>query len=63
MTLQEAINKITATPKWYAGKMKQSTASSTIRNIKAGTAKPETVKSFMGLFGYEVERELLWKRK
>jgi hypothetical protein len=63
MTLQEALKEITSKPKWYAGKMKQSSASSVLRNIAAGTAKPKTVKEFMTLFGYEVEKELLWKRK
>lgn len=63
MTLQEAIKQITSKPKWYAGKMNQSTASSTIRNIVAGTAKPKTVEQFMALFGFEVEKEMVWRRK
>lgn len=63
MTLQEAIKQITSKPKWYAGKLHQSTASNTLRNITAGTAKPKTVAQFMSLFGFEVEKELLWKRK
>lgn len=63
MTLQEAINEITRIPKWYAGKIKQSTASMTVKAIVAGNAKPKTVKAFMSKFGYEVEREMLWKKK
>lgn len=63
MTLQEAVKEITSKPKWYMGKMPQSTASCTVRNIVAGTAKPKTVEKFMALFGYEPERELLWKKK
>lgn len=63
MTLQEAIKEITSKPKWYVNKLNQSTASSTVRNIVAGTAKPKTVEQFMGLFGFEVEREMLWKKK
>ena len=63
MTLQEAIADITKTPKWHIGKMKQSTASMTVKAIKAGAAKPQTVKNFMAKFGYEVEREMLWKKK
>ncbi|MFA6087478.1 hypothetical protein [Mucilaginibacter sp.] len=63
MTLQEAIADITKTPKWHIGKMKQSTASMTVKAIRAGDAKPKTIKNFMSLFGYEVEREMLWKKK
>jgi hypothetical protein len=63
MTLQEAIKEITSKPKWYAGKLNQSTASSTVRNIIAGTAKPKTVREFMALFGFEVEKELIWRKK
>lgn len=42
--------------------MKQSTAWSTVDNIKNGSAKPKTVFAFMSKFGYEPEKELLWKR-
>lgn len=63
ITLQEAVNEITSTPKWYMGQMKQSTASMTVKAILKGNAKPKTVKSFMTKFGYEVEREMLWKKK
>lgn len=63
VTLQEAIKEIISTPKWYAGKMKQSTASMTIKAILNGSAKPKTVKSFMDLFGFEVEKELMWRKK
>lgn len=63
MTLQEAVKEITCKPKWYAGKLKQSTASGIVRNIAAGTAKPKTVERFMTLFGFEVEKELMWRKK
>jgi len=63
VTLQEAIIEITSTPKWYVNKLKQSTASMTVKAILAGNAKPKTVKAFMSKFGYEVEKELLWKKK
>jgi hypothetical protein len=62
ITLQEAINEITSVPKWYAGKLKQSTASMTVKAILEGNAKPKTVKAFMAKFGYEVEREMLWRK-
>lgn len=63
MTLQEAVKDITSKPKWYAGKLKQSTASGIVRNIAAGTAKPKTVENFMKLFGYAPEKEILWVKK
>lgn len=63
ITLQEAINEIISVPKWYVGKVKQSTASMTVKSILTGCAKPKTIKNFMSKFGYEVEREMLWKKK
>jgi hypothetical protein len=66
MTLQEATQEIRGRTKPYEQlkpRMAQSTFSNTIRAIERGDAKPVTVKNFMAKFGYEVEREMLWRKK
>lgn len=65
MNLEKAILEIEARikPHLHVG-MPQSTFANTIRNIKAGLAKQNTIDSFMEKFGYErVKKVDEWKKK
>ena len=62
MNLLQALNLITAEPKYYAGKMPQATASAIVRNIRASTAKQSTIERFMSAFGYSMVKEAEWDK-
>lgn len=64
MTLQEVINDLRSRKKVYheVG-LKQAYFSQMLSKIETGKSKPDTARKFLGLFGYEVERELLWVKK
>jgi len=64
MTLQEVIIDLRSRKKVYldAG-LKQAYFSQMLTKIENGVSKPDTTRRFLGLFGYEVEREMLWQKK
>lgn len=62
MTTDEAIEQITSQPKWYIGKMPQSTASNFLASYKKGMAKKSTIDSFLSKFGYELKQKEQWEK-
>lgn len=52
MTQSEAIEKIISEPKFYIGKMAQSTASNFVASFRKGMSKQSTIDSFLETFGY-----------
>lgn len=52
MTQQEAIEKIISEPKFYIGKVPQSTASNFVASFRKGMSKQSTIDSFLETFGY-----------
>jgi len=52
MTQSEAIEKIISEPKFYIGKLPQSTASNFVASWRKGMSKQSTIDSFLQLFGY-----------
>lgn len=52
MTQSEAIEKIISEPKFYIGKLPQSTASNFVASFRKGMAKQSTIDNFLQLFGY-----------
>lgn len=52
MTQTEAIEKIISEPKFYIGKLPQSSASNFVTSFRKGMAKQKTIDSFLELFGY-----------
>lgn len=62
MTTSEVINELNSCVKPYMGVVPQSTYSRTIRDIKAKTCKPKTMKEFFAKFGYTQE-EVQWTKK
>lgn len=63
MTLQEVIADLRSRKKVYLDVgLKQAYFSQMLTKIESGTSKPNTTKKFLGLFGYKIEREMLWKK-
>lgn len=64
MTLKEVIIELRGKKKVYheVG-LKQAYFSQMLSKIESGICKPDTCRKFLALFGYEVERELLWRKK
>lgn len=52
MNQSEAIEKIISEPKFYIGKMHQSTASNFVISFRKGMSKQSTIDSFLETFGY-----------
>lgn len=52
MTQSEAIEKIISEPKFYIGKMAQSTASNFVASFRKGMSKQSTIDKFLQTFGY-----------
>lgn len=63
MTIDEAINQITSTPKWYVGVMPQSTASNFVISYRKNMAKKKTIDNFLHKFGYELKKEEQWQKR
>lgn len=63
MTEQEAIEEIISEPKFYVGKMPQSTASNFVASYKKGMAKKKTIDKFLEIFGYCVSTPEQWVKK
>lgn len=55
MTLQQAIQEITAKPNWYKGVMSQPQASGYLRDINNGSAGTKKIANFLAKFGYKLE--------
>lgn len=55
MTLNEALNEITAKPRYYDGVMNQSNASKAVRDIRNGSAGTKKIANFLDKFGYKLE--------
>lgn len=62
MTVKEAIEEITKEPRWYDGKMHQSTASNFLASYRKGMAKKSTIDNFLNTFGYELKYEEQWQK-
>lgn len=62
MTIDEAIQEITKEPKWYIGKLNQSTASNFLASYRKGMAKKTTIDNFLNTFGYELKSEEQWQK-
>lgn len=52
MNQSEAIEKIISEPKFYIGKLPQSTASNFVASYRKGMSKQKTIDSFLETFGY-----------
>lgn len=52
MTQSEAIEKIISEPKFYIGKINQSTASNFVASFRMNMAKQKTIDRFLEKFGY-----------
>lgn len=63
MTQSEAIEKIISEPKFYIGKMPQSTASNFVACFKAGMSKQKTIDNFLETFGYVKIKEAEYARQ
>lgn len=57
MNQSEAIEKIISEPKFYIGKLPQSTASHFVASYRKGMSKQKTIDEFLQLFGYEKIRD------
>lgn len=57
MNQNEAIEKIISEPKFYIGKLPQSTASNFVASYRKGMSKQKTIDEFLRLFGYEKTME------
>lgn len=55
MTLQQAIQEITAKPNWYKEIMSQPQASAYLKNINNGSAGTKKIANFFAKFGYKLE--------
>ena len=55
MTLQQAIQDITAKPNWYKGVMSQPQASGYLRDINNGSAGTKRIANFLAKLGYKLE--------
>jgi hypothetical protein len=61
MTDQEVFNKITSTPKWYAGYISPQYATNIKRKFKDGTLPFVTMEKLFNHFGYYMNYS--WRRK
>jgi len=52
MTQDEAIEQIISEPKFYIGRIPQSTASNFVASWRKGMAKQSTIEAFLNKFGY-----------
>lgn len=56
MTVQEALDEIRSTPKWYfIGGIEDSRLINTARRIEVGIAQEETKRKFFARFGYDFQ--------
>lgn len=58
MTINEALNEITAKPRYYDGIMNQSNASKAVKDIRNGSAGIKRIITFLNKFGYNVDIKL-----
>lgn len=63
MNQSEAIEKIISEPKFYIGKLPQSTASHFVASYRKGMSKQKTIDEFLQLFGYVKCREAQYELK
>lgn len=63
MTQTEAIEKIISEPKFYIGKLPQSTASNFVTSFRMGMAKQKTIDSFLEKFGYVKVKEAQYEKQ
>lgn len=62
MTQSEAIEKIISEPKFYIGKMAQSTASNFVASFRKDMAKQKTIDQFLQTFGYVKSAEAQYEQ-
>jgi hypothetical protein len=62
MNQKEAIEKIISEPKFYIGKLPQSTASHFVASWKKGMSKQKTIDEFLQLFGYSKVSEAQYEQ-
>jgi len=63
MNQNEAIEKIISEPKFYIGKLPQSTASNFVASWRKGMSKQKTIDEFLHLFGYVRTAEAQYEQK
>lgn len=63
MTQSEAIENIISEPKFYIGKLPQSTASNFVASWRKGMAKQKTIDSFLEKFGYVKIKDAEWAKQ
>lgn len=63
MTQTEAIEKIISEPKFYIGKLPQSSASNFVTSFRKGMSKQKTIDSFLYLFGYQKVSEAQYEKQ
>lgn len=63
MNQSEAIEKIISEPKFYIGKLPQSTASHFVASYRKGMSKQKTIDEFLQLFGYSKVSEAQYELK
>lgn len=63
MNQNEAIEKIISEPKFYIGKLPQSTASNFLASYRKGLSKQKTIDSFLETFGYVKTSEAQYSLK
>lgn len=63
MNQSEAIEIIISEPKFYIGKLPQSTASHFVASYRKGMSKQKTIDEFLQLFGYVKVKEAQYELK
>ena len=63
MNQNEAIEKIISEPKFYIGKLPQSTASNFVASYRKGMSKQKTIDEFLQLFGYVKIEEAKYEKQ
>lgn len=63
MNQSEAIEKIISEPKFYIGKLPQSTASHFVASWRKGMSKQSTIDSFLETFGYFKIKDAEYEQK
>lgn len=63
MSEKEAIEAIISEPKFYIGKMAQSTASNFVASYRKGMAKKKTINKFLETFGYVISTPEQWVKQ
>ena len=63
MNQNEAIEKIISEPKFYIGKIPQSTASNFVASWRKGLSKQKTIDSFLETFKYVKIKDAEYEQK